>query len=83
MEKMNSLSHLGAHRSRVGDRVKAVKAIAAFAKRKLNPGGILFFELNEFHAEASAAAVKAQGFANVELRKDLNGKLRMLRARRL
>ncbi len=64
------------------DPLRFIKAIAEFATKKLNPGGLLFFELNEFHAEASTAEVKAQGFANVELRSDLNGKLRMLRARR-
>ena len=63
------------------DPLRFIKAIANFAKKKLNPGGMLFFELNEFHAESSATVVKAQGFANVELRKDLNGKLRMMRAR--
>lgn len=64
------------------DPLRFIKAIAEFATKKLNPGGLLFFELNEFHAEASAAEVKAQGFAEVELRSDLNGKMRMLRARR-
>ena len=62
------------------DPLRFIKAIAEFATKKLNPGGLLFFELNEFHAEASTAEVKAQGFANVELRSDLNGKLRILRA---
>lgn len=62
------------------DPLRFIKAIVEFATKKLNPGGLIFFELNEFHAEASTAEVKAQGFANVELRSDLNGKLRMLRA---
>lgn len=62
------------------DPLRFIKAIAKFATKKLKPGGLLYFELNEFHAEASAAAVEALGFSKVELRSDLNGKLRMLRA---
>lgn len=62
------------------DPLRFIKAIANFAKKKLRPGGLLYFELNEFHTKASAAEVEARGFREITLRSDLNGKLRMLRA---
>lgn len=54
--------------------------IAALAQEKLKPGGFLFFEINErFGTEVLALLVK-KGFKQVELRKDLIGKDRMLKA---
>ncbi len=55
------------------------KRITEFAKRNLNTGGWLFFETNEFNAEAAKELMVKGGFENVELKKDLNGKDRMLR----
>ncbi len=66
-----------------GDSQQFVKKITAFAKRKLRPGGWLFFETNEFHALDSQRIMEENGFTDVELRKDLNGKERMLRGRLL
>ncbi len=57
------------------------RAIAGFGRRRLTEGGYLFFELNAFNADRVAALVAGQGFADVAVRKDLNGKQRMLRAR--
>ena len=62
------------------DPLRFIRAIAKFAKQKLPPDGLLYFELNEFHASASAAAVEDAGFARPALRSDLNGKWRMLKA---
>ena len=54
--------------------------IAALAQEKLKPGGFLFFEINErFGTEVLALLVK-KGFKQVELRKDLSGKERMVKA---
>jgi len=58
------------------------RAIAQFALQKLNPAGALFFECNEFNAEAAADLLRQAGF-DVELRKDLSGADRMLSARPL
>ena len=56
------------------------RAIAAFALRKLRPGGQLYFEINEAFGLQVLALLRQSGFQHVELRKDLNGKDRMVRA---
>jgi release factor glutamine methyltransferase len=54
--------------------------IAALAQEKLKPSGFLFFEINErFGTEVLALLVK-KGFKHLELRKDLFGKDRMVKA---
>lgn len=54
--------------------------IAALARRCLRPGGYLFFECNEFNAPAVKKLAGAAGLTNAELRTDLQGKDRMVRA---
>lgn len=54
------------------------RAIADFSLKKLNPGGALFFECNEFNASQVADLLHQKGFLNVELRKDLAGAERMV-----
>lgn len=56
--------------------------IAQLAIDSLKPNGSLFFEINEYLGEETVALVKKIGFTSVELRKDLFGKNRMLRAKR-
>lgn len=58
------------------------RAIAGFARRKLRPGGALFFECNEFNAGEVAELLRAEGFVNVALRSDLAGAERMARGER-
>ncbi len=54
--------------------------IASIATDLLNPNGFLFFEINErFGTEVLELLVK-KGFKQVELRKDLGGKDRMVKA---
>jgi release factor glutamine methyltransferase len=65
------------------DAQRFVKVIAGFALQKLNPGGKLFLETNEFYAPATKRILKRKGFVNVELRADLNGKLRMIKAEKI
>lgn len=55
------------------------RAIAGFARRKLRPGGALFFECNEFNAGEVTGWLQEEGFANVVLRRDLAGAERMVR----
>lgn len=64
-----------------GDAQQFIKKITTFAKQKLQPGGWLFFETNEFHAADSQRIMEENGFVEVELRQDLNRKDRMLRGR--
>ncbi len=55
------------------------REIADFALTHLSPGGLLFFELNEFNAEEVAAMLEqSSAFEAVQLEKDMNGKWRMV-----
>lgn len=58
------------------------RTIADLSLEKLAPGGMLFFECNEFNARQVEALLQEKGFASVELRKDLAGVERMVRATR-
>jgi release factor glutamine methyltransferase len=62
------------------DAQRFVRKIADFALRHLSPGGFLFFETNEFYAPDTQRILQEKGFKDVELRKDLNGKDRMIKA---
>lgn len=54
--------------------------IADFALKHLNPNGILFFEINEFHGNATLEMVREKGFRDVEMIQDMSGKDRIIRA---
>jgi release factor glutamine methyltransferase len=56
------------------------KAIIDFASEHLFPGGCLFFEINESYGMETLEMMKQKGFVNAELRQDLMGKDRMIRA---
>lgn len=56
------------------------RTIANFALEKLRPGGVLFFECNEFNAARVAALLSEKGFQDVVLKKDISGSDRMVRA---
>ena len=58
------------------------RKIADFAMLKLREDGLLFFEMNEFHAEKILTMLKEKGFNRLEIRRDLNGKKRMIRGRK-
>jgi release factor glutamine methyltransferase len=56
------------------------EAIVKYAKSNLSENGFLFFEIHpEFSAEISDL-LNLKGFINIELRKDLQGKNRMIKA---
>lgn len=57
------------------------KKIAQLAKQKLLPGGLLYFEANEFNAETVADYLKAHNFKMVEVIKDLQARDRIIKAR--
>lgn len=57
-------------------------AIAAYASFMLEKNGLLFFEVNEKYGQQVVDLLIAHGFAGVELRKDLSGKNRMVKARK-
>ncbi|WP_343534501.1 peptide chain release factor N(5)-glutamine methyltransferase [Pedobacter sp.] len=56
------------------------EAIADFAKRHLNEHGILFFEINEYLGKQTVEMLMAKGFMDIVLRKDMQGKDRMIKA---
>ena len=56
------------------------RSIAIFAKEHLNRGGELYFEMHRDTAKAGAELLSEIGFKNVELRKDISGNDRMIKA---
>ncbi len=57
--------------------------IAGMALKYLNSKGFLFFELHENFADQVALLAADLGFINVEIKEDLQGKKRMLKAEKL
>ena len=55
-------------------------AIARFAIGNLVDGGYLFFEINEAYGAETVGMLTEMGFQQIELRKDMFGKDRMIRA---
>jgi len=62
------------------DALKFYIAIADIASKRLNPNGFLYFEIHENYGVATLEMLKAKGFTALELRKDLQGKDRMVKA---
>lgn len=56
------------------------RKITQLAQDYLQPGGQLFFEINQYLGPAMIALVKSYGFTQIELRKDIYSNDRMLRA---
>lgn len=56
------------------------KTIAGFALNHLAECGLLFFEINEHYPEQILNLLQEAGFAETELRRDMQGKPRMVKA---
>lgn len=56
--------------------------IGRYAYEHLNKNGKLYLEINEFFGSETVALLREIGFTKVELRKDLQGKDRMIKAER-
>ncbi|MBB6502853.1 peptide chain release factor N(5)-glutamine methyltransferase [Pedobacter cryoconitis] len=54
------------------------KGIADFALLNLQPKGKLFFEINEYLGQETVDMLKDKGFINIVLKKDMQGKDRMI-----
>lgn len=54
--------------------------IANFARKNLKEKGLLYLELNEALANETQTMLRQEGFESIELRHDLHGKPRMMRA---
>jgi len=58
------------------------RAIADFATGNLTPGGYLFFEINEGLGKETVELLRAKHFTDIELKKDMSGRDRMIACRR-
>ncbi len=58
------------------------RSIAEKALFFLKKEGYLFFELNEYYADETAKVMEKLGYKEIEIKEDLQGKKRMLRARK-
>ncbi len=56
------------------------EAISSLALKILNPGGRLYFEINENKADQIEQLLIRSMFSGIEIKKDINGKFRMIRA---
>jgi release factor glutamine methyltransferase len=59
------------------------RTIAAFAQQKLLPGGAIYVEIHEDLGPATLQLFSDSGFARAELKKDMQGKDRMIRAMKI
>ena len=62
------------------DPLRFYKAIAQYATTALKPEGLLYFELNPLYARETEAMVRELGFAETEIKCDMFGKQRFLKA---
>lgn len=62
------------------DPLRFYRAIARHALRVLSPGGALYFEINRAYGRETTGLLDALGFRHAELRKDLSGNDRMIKA---
>ena len=56
------------------------RAIARFGKEYLAPSGRLYFEINAAYGPQTCEMLQQMGYSNVELRQDINGRDRMVKA---
>lgn len=63
------------------DPLRFYKAISADASRLINPGGRLYYEINPLYAVELADMLKADGWRDVTVLKDIHGKNRFISAR--
>jgi len=61
------------------DPLRFYKKIAEFGIIYLNPKGKIYFEINEVYGSETAQMMEQKGYTNISIRKDINGKDRMLR----
>lgn len=60
--------------------LKFYRAIAELATKRLRPNGMLYFEIHEQKGQEVLQMLKEKGFSSLELRQDLQGKDRMVKA---
>ena len=65
------------------DPLRFYRAIAHYAKAALKLGGLLYFELNPLYASETEALLQDLGFAETEIKPDMFGKQRFLKAKKI
>jgi len=65
---------------RDNDALLFYKKLSHFSVKHLKPGGSLFVEINEALGDTVVNLFRSTGFTDIELKKDMQGKDRMLRA---
>lgn len=89
MEKAQMQDHVLEHEPHLAlfvsneDPLVFYEAIAGFAWNTLRDMGLLFFEINEHLYEETVELLKAKSFTNIELKKDMQGKNRMVKCRKM
>ncbi|MBL7778755.1 MAG: peptide chain release factor N(5)-glutamine methyltransferase [Chitinophagales bacterium] len=63
-----------------GDALIFYRTIADKALQSLTPGGALYFEINENKGDDVIELLRVRGYKNIELKTDMSGKPRMVRA---
>ena len=64
------------------DPLRFYRAIAEEAGKRLSPDGVLYYEINQAYGRETVALLESMGYHDVELRKDLSGNDRMIKAKR-
>ena len=64
------------------DPLRFYRKIAEEASKRLSPDGVLYYEINQAYGHETVALLESMGYHDVELRKDLSGNDRMIKARR-
>lgn len=86
-ERSDMLDHVLDHEPHLAlfvpdhDPLEFYRAIADFALVHLNPGGLLFFEINAAFGAETVELLRDRLFTDIELRKDMQGRDRMIRCR--
>ena len=65
------------------DPLRFYRVIARYTREALKPDGLLYFELNPLYAQETEAMVRELGFAETEIKLDMFGKRRFLKAKKI
>ena len=65
------------------DPLRFYRAIAQYAKEALKTSGLLYFELNSLYARETEALLQDLGFVETEIKQDMFGKQRFLKAKKI
>ena len=65
------------------DPLRFYRAIAKYGQKTLKPNGLLYFELNPLYACETEEMVRRLGFAETDIKQDMFGKQRFLKAKKI